>query len=253
MNQAPRGAVDKAFDLLKAFGDDGSMGLGVTELARRTNMSKSTAFRLLATLVSNGAVEKAGDQYRLGALFFDVAKNVDTPDFGHVGEVLTPFLSALFERTRHTVHLGTVVGAEVVYVNKLLSARSIKTPSRIGGRVPAFCTGVGKAIMAFDEQIYNAAVAAGLPQWTSRTITDPEQLRRTLEQVRLEGVAYDREEIAIGLTCVAAPVFGWDRRPVAAISVSGPVGEIDLASQKTMLLKVAQAASRAYVRATPKH
>lgn len=249
MAQETRGAVDKAFDLLKAFGDDSSVGVGVSELARRSGMSKSTAFRLLSTLVANGAVEKAGDVYRIGPLFFDFAKSANTQDQKQIGELLTPFLASLFERTRQTVHLGYMVGTEVVYANKLFSVRSVQAPSRIGGRVPAFCTGVGKAIMAWDEDKIEEVIAAGLPQWTPHTITDPEKLRMVLAQVRDEGVAYDREEINLGLNCVAAPIFGRGHVPVAAISVSGPVDAMRPEDYKEAVLKVAAAASKAYIRA----
>lgn len=251
MSDTPRGAVDKAFDLLRAFGDNGNVGIGVSELARRADMSKSTAFRLLSTLAANGAVEKAGDVYRIGPLFFDIAKTADTQDHDQVSELLTPFLAALFERTRQTVHLGYLLGTDIVYANKLFSVRSVEAPSRIGGRVPAFCTGVGKAIMAWDEDKIEEVIAAGLPQWTPYTITDPHQLRDVLAQVRDEGVAYDRQEITVGLNCVAAPIYGRGHVPVAAMSVSGPVSELRPEDYKDVVKRVAAAASKAYIRARP--
>lgn len=244
-----RGAVDKAFDLLRAFGADNSVGLGVSELARRSGMSKSTAFRLLATLVENEAVQKAGDVYRIGPLFFDIVKSVDTPDYNRVGELLTPYLSALFERTRQTVHLGYLVGTDVVYANKLFSLNSVQAPSRIGGRVPGYCTGVGKAIMAWDEDLIEEVIAAGLPQWSTRTITDPDEFRAVLAKVREEGVAYDREEITPGLTCVAAPIYGRGHIPVAAMSVSGATGVFRPEDHIVTLKKVAASASKAFMRA----
>lgn len=249
MTDAPRGAVDKAFDLIKAFGESGSVGIGVSELARRADMSKSTAFRLLATLVANGAVEKVGDLYRIGPLFFDIAKSSHTPDHARVGHLLTPFLASLFERTRQTCHLGYLEGTDVVYANKLFSVRSVQAPSRIGGRVPAFCTGVGKAIMAWDEDKIEEVIDAGLPQWTPYTITDPDEFRAVLAQVREEGVAYDRQEITEGLNCIAAPIYGRGHVPVAAISVSGPYGSFKPEDYREPVTRVAAAASKAYIRA----
>ncbi|QPK79121.1 IclR family transcriptional regulator [Corynebacterium lizhenjunii] len=247
MNTTPRGAIDKAFDLLNAFGSDGSTGVGVSELARRANLSKSTAFRLLATLVANGAVEKAGDLYRIGPLFFNLTRTENDVDHSDIREILTPFLSSIFERTRQTCHLGYVVGTDVFYANKLFSLRSVQAPSRIGGRVPAFCTGVGKAIIAWDEGKIDAVIAAGLPQWTPYTITDPDDLRAVLATVREDGVAYDRQEISLGLNCVAAPIFDHGHVPVAAISVSGPCVDFKPEEYKDVVKKVAAAASRAYI------
>lgn len=248
-SEKPRGAVDKAFDLLRAFGEDSNTGVGVSELARRAGMSKSTAHRLLATLVDNSAVQKADEMYRLGPIFDNIRGPNPNVEGERVAELLTPFLAALFERTRQTVHLAYLVDTDVVYANKLFSVRSVGSPSRIGGRVPAYCTGVGKAIIAWDPDLIERAISRGLPQWTSHTITDPDDLRCVLEQVREDGVSYDHEEISEGLTCVAAPIFGRGRVPIAAMSVSGVVGEFNPADHKKTLLNVAAAAAKAYRRA----
>lgn len=168
----PRGSVDKAFSLLRAFEAGDAGGVGVSELARRTNLSKSTAHRLLATLVQNGAVQRAGDVYRLGPLFLELTQE-DTSSHGqHVSEILTPFLAALFERTRMTVHLGYMVGTDVSYANKLHSVTGVPSPSRIGGRVPGYATGVGKAIMAWNEDLAARAIEKVLHQLGRREATD---------------------------------------------------------------------------------
>ena len=144
-----------------------------------------------------------------------------------MGETLTPFLAALFEQTRQTVHLAYLQGTEVVYVNKLFSARKVSAPSRIGGRAPAYCTGVGKAMLAWDMARADSVIKAGLTKWTPYTITDEKQFREELATVRRQGVAYDRQEITLGLSCVAASIFGRDSSPIAAMSVSGPASQFD--------------------------
>ncbi|HZK32559.1 MAG TPA: IclR family transcriptional regulator [Corynebacterium sp.] len=244
-----RSSVDKAFALLRAFKADDSVGVGVSELARRADLPKSTAHRLLATLVLNEAVQKAGDVYRLGPLFSELVREKASPQSELVSELLTPFLSALFERTRKTVHLGYLIGTDVAYANKLFSLRGVETPSRIGGRVPGYATGVGKAMLAWDENLIEAAIAKGLARWTPNTITDPGEFREVLARIREEGVAYDREEISMGLSCIAAPVFGKGTVPVAAMSVSGPTGTFDPEEHRPILRKICAAASKAYLAA----
>lgn len=242
-----RSAVDKAFCLLKSFTPEDGGGVGVSELARRADLSKSTAHRLLATLVANGAVQRSEGIYRLGSFFDELHAKSISPRHELVSEVLTPFLAALFERTRSTVHLAYLEGTEVVYANKLFSVRGIAAPSRIGGRVPAYCTGVGKAILAYDDDLIERAITEGLPQWTEHTITDPDEFRRVLAQVREEGLAYDREENTMGLSCVAVPIFARDRIPVAAISVSGPTDSFRPQDHIPAVRKISAAASRAYI------
>lgn len=245
-----RSSVDKAFSLIRAFTPDDAAGVGVSELARRAGLSKSTAHRLLATLVQNNAVQRASDVYRLGSLFTELNREETTRHGELVSEVLTPFLAALFERSRNTVHLGYLVGTDVTYANKLFSVHGVATPSRIGGRVPGYATGVGKAIMAWDENLAEAAIHKGLSKWTPYTTTDPNKLREVLARVREEGVAYDREEISVGLSCVAAPVFGRGTVPVAAMSVSSPTDSFRPVEHITTLKRICAAASKAYLAAS---
>src|SRR5699024_9524246 len=139
--------------LLNAFGDDSMTGVGVSELARRADMPKSTACRLLASLQDSGAVERAGSAYRLGPMIRSLGEPPESELHGRLRAVLTPFLATLFELTRQTVHLAVLDGTDVVYLNKLYGHLAVRSPSRIGGRVPAYCTGVGKVLLAFEPEL----------------------------------------------------------------------------------------------------
>nr|WP_279233466.1 IclR family transcriptional regulator [Desulfofundulus thermobenzoicus] len=100
--------------------------------------------------------------------------------------------------------------------------------SRIGRRLPAHCTGVGKAILAYlpEEKVRAIVRKRGLSRFTANTITTWEELNVELARIREEGVSYDREEIEEGLRCVAAPLIGYGQYPVGAISVSGPASRM---------------------------
>lgn len=240
-----RGAIDKAVALLRAFGEHSASGLGVRELARLTDMSKSTAFRILGTLEQNDLVERAGTKYRLGPLIQELQTPDATPEVAAARDALTPYLAHLYERTRQTVHLAILRGTDVVYLNKLHGLHQMIQASRVGGRVPAYCTAVGKALLAWHPEQAEEVAAGEMPAWTPHTITSPAELETELVKIRETGIAYDRGEITDGLWCVAAPVMV-SGTAVAALSISGlPEGRI---SQQHIdaLLRVTRSAGRAY-------
>lgn len=241
----PRAAVDKAMSLLQAFGAEGWSGLGVSELARRAALSKSTAFRLLGLLERNGAVERVGSDFRLGGQLHELGSVVHTPGNRRICDRATPFLLDLYGATRQTVHLAVLHGTDVVYLHKLQGHSTVRCPSRIGSRAPAFCTAGGKVLLAHDPDALEASLSAGLSPMTERTITDPQLLRAELNRVRRTGVAVSVQEAVPGLVCLAAPVIGAHGRPVAAISVSGDAGRFDPTAHEPILRRVAQAAGRA--------
>lgn len=240
----PRTAVDKAMALLRAFGDDAHVGIGVTELARRSDLPKSTAFRVLAMLETNGAVERAGTLFRLGPMIENLGVTQDNTYHQRVRDVLTPFLADVYEITRQTVHLAILQGTEVVYLNKLYGHLHVRSPSRIGGRVPAHCTAVGKILLSYEPDKVERCISAGLVRWTEHTITDPPSFRREIAQIRKDRIAYDREEILKGLNCIAAPILSAKGQPVAALSISGPVGKFRPEAFQQDLRQVCFAASR---------
>jgi DNA-binding IclR family transcriptional regulator len=213
-------AVDKALTLLKALAEH-DQEIGVSELARRTRLTKSTAFRLLGILQRNDVVERVGSGYRLGAQLFDIGSRVYGPAPIVLRERLTPYLMDLYELSRETVHLAVLHDAEIVYVNKIHGHRAARSPSKVGARLPAYCTAVGKVLLAYDHDAAEQAVAAGLPGRTEYTLSDPALFRAELGRIRQDGIAYDRQEAVLGLSCVAVPVMGAGGRPVAALSVAG--------------------------------
>jgi IclR family transcriptional regulator, KDG regulon repressor len=243
-----RAAIDKAFSLLVAFGDDASTGLGVSELARRTNLSKSTAHRVLGMLERNAMVERVGTGYRLGSRLNDLGRAVYAPAADRHRDILLPYLTELFEMSGHTVHLATLHGTDVLYLAKLYGHRTVATPSRIGGRLPATCTGIGKALLAYNPDATEDAMAGPLTQLTPRSIIDPGVLARQLSDIRREGVATDCEESRLGVHCVAVPVMSRNGKPVAALSVSVPKGT-ELRSITAVLRRLCASAAQGIHRA----
>jgi DNA-binding IclR family transcriptional regulator len=239
-----RTAVDKAVSLILAFGSDSRSSLGVSELARRTGLSKSTAFRLLSMLERNQVFVRVGTGYRLGSLLADIGSG-EQAAHDALRDSLTPHLMDLYDRTHQTVHLAVIHGPEVVYLNKLQGPRAPSSPSRIGGHAPAYATAIGKVLLAWNPDSIDQTVGAPFVPWTPNTIKTEEQLLATLQEVRRTGVAFDRDESLVGLSCIAAPIVGRSGRPVAAFSISFPTGSTAGESYAHALRTVCYAASQA--------
>lgn len=240
-----RSAVDKAFSVLRAFGEDAHVGVGVSELARRAALSKSTTFRVLASLEANGAVERVGTAYRYGTFVEGLGTAAESPLTALVRDTLTPFLADLYEHTRLTVQVAMLRGVHVTYLNKLEGHQRLRSPSRIGGRMPAYCTGVGKVLLADDPVAVEEVLRAPRHGWTKNTITAEAALVDELARVRADGVAFDRGESLDTLVCVAAPVKAANGRVVAALSVSGDATSLAALRHENVLRAVAYNASRA--------
>ena len=208
----------KAFDVLAAFSHRDRV-LPLAEIARRSGLPKSTAHRVLAMLTETGAVELADGGYRLGLRMFSLGA---LPPEAGLREAAMVHLEGLHRVTGQTLHLAVLHGDDVVYLEKLLSRRRVDTPAAIGDRIPATCTAVGKALLAFSgEQAEATALARPLARRTAHSVWTASTLREQFAAIRERGYATDREESAEGLACVAIPVLVGDR-PVAAISVAFP-------------------------------
>lgn len=211
--------LGRALTLLTAFHSTDTV-VSLAELNRRTGIPKSTAHRLLAELAKWEIVERSGAGFRVGMRLFELGQLA--PVQRGIREAAAPFLADLFEATRQTVHLAVLDGIEVVYLHKLDGKNCPPVGSRLGGRMPSYCTGVGKAMLAFaPRHVFDEVIAEGLSHRTPRTVVAPGVLDRELENVRARGFAQEHEESAMGVACVAAPVLRSDGLPIAAISVTG--------------------------------
>jgi DNA-binding IclR family transcriptional regulator len=211
--------LEKAVLLLEAFRSTGGE-FRLAELVERTGLTKSTAFRLAGDLVRLGLLERGSGGYSLGGKLFELGSLV--PRRLDLREAALPFMQDLFETTRQTVHLGIREGGDVIYVERIHGHDALPLPSRVGGSLPLSCTGVGKALLAFSAaELADELLRHRLPKLTEFSITDPVQLRNAIEQTRVSGLAYEDQEAALGVSCIAAPVFD-GALAVAALSVAVP-------------------------------
>ncbi len=209
-----------ALELLSQEGPD----LALTEISERLGLHKSTAHRLIMVLERYRLIEKNSvtGRYRLGLKLFELGtKAVSQLD---LRERAHPYLERAVIESGETVHLCILDDGEVIYVDKVEPARSVRMASTVGKRNPSYCTAVGKAILAHlpSAQVEAIVRKQGLRPLTKNTITTLAGLQAELAKVRARGYAIDDEEIEEGVRCVGCVVQGPSGEPFAAISISGP-------------------------------
>lgn len=209
-------SVLKALKLLDVF-RDGESALGVTEIARRVEVPTSTAYRLLAYLVEGGFVVKDGPKYRLGDRLFTLGNQVSLCRPKGLREQASPHLGELYAATGLTVKLGILEGVEVIILDKIVGLKTAPAPTAIGGRLPANCTSMGKALLAYAGD--TSFLDADLPRLTRFSVNGRELLERQFREIRDTRLSYGSEEAAIGQVCVASPIVR-DGQAIAAISLS---------------------------------
>jgi DNA-binding IclR family transcriptional regulator len=242
-NESAISMLDRSAMLLLAFRSSGG-AMTLAQLCQATGIPKTTAHRLVGELEKWGMLERSGRRLRLGMRLFELGQLVPTQR--DIGEIAAPHLADLFEATRQTVHLAVRDGLEVVYVQKLAHRDSPQVGSRVGGRMPMHCTGVGKAMLAFNTTaLTDAVIAQGLSRLTPRTIIAPGLLRRDLARTRVRGFAVEREESTTGIVCVAGPIVDITGSAVAAISMTGRVHQFSAPASTAAVRTAALGLSRA--------
>ena len=217
--------LDRVTALFDAFGEHDE-GLGVSELARRANLPKSTVSRIAADLVDQRFLDREGSKLYLGIRLFELGQTVAEPR--KLREAALPLMNELSLATGRSVHLAVLEHADVILVAVVRGGRELKPLGRVGERRPAHATALGKAILAFSaHDVAAEAVRGVLDPHTRRTHSEPSKLLRELAEIRKTRIATELEEYAADIVSVASPVLGHLSVPVAAISVAGPTEKMD--------------------------
>lgn len=219
----PPSILSKAFDLIRAFNQTARV-MTLSELARAANLPKSTVHRLLARLIDLDVIEHHPQGYRLSLSLIQLGAT--TPAAG-LRELAAPHLGALLNFIGHTVHLGVQRHFEVVCLDRLSPRGRPESLSAIGGRLPASCTALGKALLAYEDlDRLPTRLPSPLPQLTPHSLSSVEELMAQLHQARARGLAYAADESQLGVSSIAAPIMiqGVAPRAIAAISVTFPTG-----------------------------
>lgn len=213
-------SIERAFTVLRAL----AVGpAGVTELADRVELPKSTVARLLNALESENAVtqDEIGGEYRLGEGLLDIA-GAAQPGRNLVATA-RPHLLELTERTGETAGISVPDGRNMYYLDHADAEAEIQVRDWTGEHCPIHAVPSGLVVMAYwPEKKVDALLRSDLARTTSWTVTDPDEIRARLEQIRSLGYAWGYEEFAEGINSVAAPIFESDGTVEAAVHVHGP-------------------------------
>ena len=213
-------SINRAIEILRCF--ESRELIGITELAESTGLNKSTAFGIVSTLAAEGLLEQdpSTGRYRLGLELFRLGNLVNTS----TRRLVLPELEKLAQTLEETVNYVRPEGSDVVYLIKKESSHSMRICTKIGQRLPMYCTAVGKAILSHlpDNRKDEIIRSYTFTPYTENTVQNESALRLQLQNILTCGYAVEREEFESGLICVAVPVLDSRGNPIAAISCSGP-------------------------------
>jgi IclR family transcriptional regulator, KDG regulon repressor len=241
-------SLERAFRILEevARHDD---GLGLVEISRTLEIHTSTVHHLCRTLTALGYLRQAesGKRYRIGRGIFALA--AACADERELSDAARPYLVELSKHTGESAHFAVWAGEQVLILERAHSTSAFQMNERAGMLRPAHCTAIGKVLLSGldDVALDKLLEDMDLVGHTPNTITDAGNLRREVERIRREGVAYDDSEYNEEARCIAAPVRDFHGRVVGAIGFSGPVWRVslgDLSSYSQFTAKVARELSR---------
>lgn len=236
-------AVLKVFAILNALGERNETG--ISDLSVRLAMPKATVYRFLQTMKTLGYVRQEADseRYGLDIKMYEIgAKALQYPD---LIDIAKHHMQILADLTGETVHMGTLIDSEIIYIHKVDSKHMLGMYSRIGRRAPIHCTAIGKVLMAWEHPARRDRVLDGaeFKRFRDKTITERGAFLAELEQVRRQGFGEDREEFDDHIRCIGVPIFDRLNQPVAGLSVSFPTFRFDAAKAPEVVAQL-RAASR---------
>jgi len=197
--------------------------LSVTQVAKLMNMNRAGSHRFLSTLKELGYADKdESSRYYLTSKIIELGMKV--LDRFEIRKIARPFLQELSTKFNESVNLGYFNGEEVLTIDKIDSTEILRMDAGIGGGEPAYCTSLGKAILAFlpDTQLEEYLQEIELTPFTPNTVISKDKLKEELMHIKENGYSIDDEELSVGLRCVGAPLFDHSGQALYAISISGP-------------------------------
>lgn len=220
-------SVDRALSILEMLSDY-SEGLGIKDISEKVELHKSTVHRLLRTLIVKGFVEQddTSNKYRISLKMFELGyKRIENIDIVGASK---PHIENLMKSVNEVVHLVVRDKNKIVYIDKVEADNTIRMASTIGRRSPLYCTSVGKAILAYmsEEEMEEIWNKSNVKKLTKNTITDLNEFKKELHEIRNQGYAEDDEENELGVRCIGVPIFNRLGKVEGAISVSGPTTRI---------------------------
>jgi DNA-binding IclR family transcriptional regulator len=199
--------------------------MSMRELATAAALPRQTTYRIVATLIAEGWVDRDGETYRASPRMWSLA--AQSFSLTDLRDALSGTVRRLADEHGESVHLAVYDRGSVVYIDKADGSHPVGSYTVLGGRAPAYCVATGKLLLAYaDATTLEQVIAQGLPQHSPLTLTQPDALRLELERVRVDGYAVNRGEWRLGVGGIAVPVLSPFNEVVAALGFSGPSDRI---------------------------
>jgi DNA-binding IclR family transcriptional regulator len=233
--------LENALHLLDLFSLD-EPELNATEIADRLHVANSTVHRLVTTLMSEGFITKDRhkNSYRLGTSILALGNIVTTQHKIHT--ISQSVLEALVQRSNETAHIGILRDFDVIYLNKIECSHPVRLLSHLGRRNPAHCTSTGQVLLAhLPAKDLDTFLLNKLERYTSKTITDPEDLLTLLRKIKKQGYSLSVEELHKGVSSISAPIQDSKGQVVAAVTIAGPTQRINSHTISTLIKLVMKA------------
>ena len=194
--------------------------MSIRELADSLGMVKSTVHRIVSTFKQIGYVDqnKRNNKYFPTLKIFEQGSKVASRI--PLRKIIRPYLEEIFESCHETINFAIVDKGDIVFVDKIITAEPLRIELEVGRRVKAYCTGLGKAILAFTDDVDVTKI--NFKKMTEKTVDSSEKLLEQLESIRRNGYVIEREEYIKGLTCMSVPIKNSNNQAVAAISIAVP-------------------------------
>jgi DNA-binding IclR family transcriptional regulator len=212
----------KALKILECFTVD-NPELGITEISEQLDLYKSNVHNIVDTFVKAGYLERnnQNEKYRLSYKILEMG-NVISSNISF-RKIILPYMQELADQMNETVYLGVPRDAEVIYLDSATPKNALAMRSMLGVKASLYCTGIGKAMLAFlDDEVMDAVLAKGFVKHTDNTITDELALKAEMAAIRSRGYSIDNMEHEYGIKCVGMPIRSKKKQLIAGLSVSGP-------------------------------
>lgn len=237
------GLLDKALGIINYLQVKDSAGL--QEISDALGIPKSTAHRLLKEMHEYGFISKNPEtkRYSLGIAFIQIGLGLlEKLD---LKKIASPYLDRLNSETLETIHLAMLIDDQIIYIDKRESKQAIRMYSYLGKSAPVYCTGVGKALIAFQEPETRDRIIRKIEftRFTKTTISSPEEMLNAIGAIRGAGYAIDNEEHEDNIICLAAPIFSHKNVALASMSITTMAYRIsldELMKYKEKLISICQ-------------
>lgn len=239
-------AASRVLDILE-YAAKQSDGINLKDISESLEIPQASAFRLVKQLVARNYLEEIKEKsgyYRLGLQVLFLSSNIS--HVSNISKIAKPEMHRLAEETMQTVQLGVLRGNQVMYIEQVLPPASVNITTDPYSLLPINVSAAGKVLLAFMPKVDREAILSNIvfPKRTTRTISDVEEFKNSLVSVRENGYAKDDEEFAIGIGCLASPIFDCNSKCIAAIGITGSIHNYLSNANQSNLIDLVKKASQ---------